>query len=138
MFDRCLYFNLNALTRVINRKWADAFEKHDLSAAHGYALRVILGKPGIKPRELAEELRLEKSTITRFIDTLQRKGFVVRKHCNNDGREQNIFPTEKAQKAQAPLEELGESLYQEMISIFGEEELKSLVSLLKDSSRKLN
>jgi hypothetical protein len=39
MFDRCLYFNVNALARVVNKKWAEGFEQFDLSPAHGYMLR---------------------------------------------------------------------------------------------------
>jgi len=137
MFDRCLYFNINALTRLVNKKWVEAFEAFDLSPAHGYMLRVVLSKPGITQKELSAELRLEKSTITRFVDALQKKDLVSRKTGGLDGREQNIHPTRKAKKIQAPLEELGDRLYQTMVSTIGKEKLTTLVSQLQESARKM-
>ncbi|MCF6262452.1 MAG: MarR family transcriptional regulator [Xanthomonadales bacterium] len=138
MFDRCFYFNINALTRVVNKKWAKAFEVFDLSPAHGYMLRVVLSMPGISQKELGAELKLEKSTITRFVDALQKKGLVRRKRLTGiDGREQNIFPTKKAKKLHTSLEDLGETLYQEMVSSLGKEQLTMLVNQFRESAREI-
>ncbi len=133
MFDRCLYFNINALTRVVNKKWAEAFAAFDLSPAHGYLLRVVLAKPGISQKELASELRLEKSTITRFVDSLEKRGLVARtKGVAPDGRAQNIHPTAAAKKIHASLESLGDELYRTMVSKIGKDRLESLVGQLRD------
>jgi len=137
MFDRCLYFNINALTRLINKKWADAFEAFDLSPAHGYMLRVVLSQPGITQKELAIALRLEKSTITRFVDALQKKKLISRKAEGVDGRAQHIRPTNKAKKMHASLEEMGENLYQTMVSTIGKEQLITLVNQLHSSAGKM-
>ncbi len=138
MFDRCLYFNINALARLVNKKWAQAFDAFDLSPAHGYMLRVVLSRPGITPKELTTELRLEKSTISRFIDSMQKKGLVTRKKSTGiDGREQNIYPTGKANKIHAALEDLGESLYQTMVSSVGKKQLTMLVGQLRESAKKI-
>ena len=137
MFDRCLYFNVNSLARLLNKKWAIAFDQFDLSPAHGYMLRAVLSKPGITQKELATELRLEKSTITRFVDALQKKGLVVRKTSELDSRAQNIQPTEKAQKIHVSLDEIGDGLYQDMISSIGKESLIKLVSELRESTKKI-
>ncbi len=138
MFDRCLYFNINALTRVVNRIWAKAFEKYELSPAHGYMLRVVLSNPGISQKQLANELRLEKSTITRSVDALQKKGFVIRKTGHtSDAREHSLYATEQAKAIQTELETLGDDLYQTMKSKIGSENLKLLVYELREASRKL-
>ncbi|VAW51037.1 hypothetical protein MNBD_GAMMA05-1558 [hydrothermal vent metagenome] len=138
MFDRCLYYNVNALARVVNKKWAKAFEELDLSPAHGYMLRVVLSTPGITQKELGVELKLEKSTITRFVDALQKRGLVARKKIAGvDGREQNIYPTGKAAKIHDSLEGLGETLYQTMVSSLGKEQLTILVNQLQESAKKI-
>ena len=138
MFDRCLYFNVNALARVVNKKWAEAFKQFDLSPAHGYMLRVVLSHSGISQKQLADELRLEKSTITRFVDALQKKGFVIRKRSNiADARELNIHATKKAKEIHAKLEELGDILYQTMVSQVGSESLKLLVNGLREATKKI-
>ena len=138
MFDRCLYFNVNTLARTVNKKWAKAFEQYDISPAHGYMLRVVLSNPGVSQKQLANELRLEKSTITRFVDALEKKGFVVRKRgSTEDARELSIYATEKAKAIHAELEELGDSLYQSMVSKIGAANLKQLVGMLRESAKKI-
>ena len=60
MFERCLYFNLNALTRRVNKIWGQAFQALGLSPSHAYLLRVVLATPGMTQQEIAAELGLEK------------------------------------------------------------------------------
>ena len=122
---------------MVNKAWSKAFEQFDLSPAHGYMLRVVLAKPGITQKELAAELKLEKSTITRFVDVLQKKGLITRKPGDNDGREMNINPTQKAVKIHASLEALGDQLYQNMVSIFGKDDLSALVGQLREGADKM-
>lgn len=137
MFDRCLYFNINALTRLVNKKWIEAFAQFELSPAHGYMLRVVLSKPGITQKELAQELKLEKSTVTRFVDALQKKALISRKTSDFDSREQNIHPTHRALQIHDSLEGLGDDLYQTMVSTIGKEQLSTLVSKLQETANKL-
>ena len=126
------------MARVVNKKWAEVFKQFDLSPAHGYMLRVVLSNPGISPKQLAEELRLEKSTITRFIDALQDKGFIVRsRHNTIDSRELSIYPTEKAKEIHIKLEEVGDYLYQNMASKIGTENIELLVSRLRKAIKQI-
>lgn len=139
MFDRCLYFNVNALARVVNKKWAEGFEPFDLSPAHGYMLRAVLATPGVNQKELATNLKLEKSTITRFVDALQKKELVIRKKSGGvDGREQNVYPTAKAKKINTELEDLGDDLYKSMVSSIGKKQLATLVTQLRESAKNIN
>lgn len=132
MFERCLYFNINALTRAVNRIWDEAFTEFGLSPSHAYLLRLVLSSPGLTPKQISLELKLEKSTVTRFLDVLQRKGFISRKQgVSGDAREQGIYPTKKSENISSQLEEQGNKLYQKMINSIGKSELKSLVNELR-------
>ncbi len=138
MFERCLYFNLNALTRAVNRIWDQAFAEFDLSPAHAYLLRLVLASPGLTPKQLAQELKLEKSTVTRFLHALEDKDMLVRKSApSKDGRELGIYPTARARKIGDALQARGEKLYQTMRQTLGEEALTSLVGTLKRSEKLL-
>ncbi len=137
MFDRCLYFNVNALARVVNKQWTKAFAEFDLSPAHGYMLRAILSEPGITQKQLGNELKLEKSTITRFVDALQKKQLIVRKSTDEDGRSCFIHPTRKAIAMQQSLENRGNELYQKMVETIGHDQLSNIVKQLKKSEKKL-
>ena len=132
MFERCLYFNINALTRAVNRIWDEAFAEFDLSPAHAYLIRLVLDSPGLSPRQISQELKLEKSTITRFLDALEKKRLLLRKPSSSgDAREQSIYPSKKAEKISARLEEKGNQLYQTMTSSIGKKNLTSLVGELR-------
>ena len=139
MFERCLYFNVNALTRAVNRIWDDAFSEFDLSPSHAYLLRLVLSSPGLTPKQISYELKLEKSTITRFLDVLVKKDFIRRKKgTSGDAREQGIYATKKAEKISAQLEEKGNALYQKMIKTMGKSELVSLVGDLRKTEGRMD
>lgn len=138
MFERCLYFNINALTRVINSIWNDAFSEFGLSPAHAYLLRLVLSDPGLTPKQISLELKLEKSTVTRFIDALVKKGLIERKKgLTKDAREQSIYPSQESMKISKQLEKKGNQLYQQMLNKIGEPELISMVKQLKNTEAKI-
>lgn len=135
MFERCLFFNLNALVRQVDKLWNEAFQAFDLSPAHAYLLRLVLAQPTISQHQIATELRLEKSTVTRFVDALQAKGYVRRKRL---GREQQIVPTAAARRLEQALSATGDALYARMLSTLGQDDLLQLVRSLRQAAEKLS
>ncbi len=135
MFERCLYFNVNALARRVNTIWEEAFAEFDLSPAHAYLLRLLLERPGLTHTELTLELKLEKSTVTRFVSVLEGKSLLNRER---QGREVMVYPTVKAKKLQQQLNIKGDELYQKMINSLGKKELMTLVSDLRITGNSLN
>lgn len=104
MFDHCLYFNTTALARAIEREWADAYAPFSLTPPQGFVLRMVLKRPGVLNRELADELGIARPTATRLVDGLIAKGLVERQPSAEDGREWNLFPTDAALALEAPLQ----------------------------------
>lgn len=138
MFERCLYFNVNALARSVNQIWEEAFSVYDLSPSHAYLLRLVLSTPGLTPGQISQELKLEKSTVSRFLKSLENKGMLIRKTgISDDARELGIFPTQRAKKMAADLEETGNRLYQKMLDQLGKTRLTSLVGELKNTERSI-
>lgn len=132
MFEECLYFNSNALARTVSRIWTEAYRPFDLSPPHAFLLRVVLAKPGLFPRELAAELNLSRSTITRFLDSLEKRDFLVRKPAERDGRELQVYPTKAAKAIHRKLDSTGGNLTRLMGEIVGKEELSRTVSKLRE------
>lgn len=138
MFERCLYFNVNALARAVNRIWDEAFAEFDLSPSHAYLLRLVLAEPGLTPKQISQELKLEKSTITRFLHVLAEKNLINRKSSNSgDAREQGIYPTRKAQNIASQLEDKGNELYRKMTDNIGKTKLVDLVGELRNTESQL-
>ncbi len=138
MFDRCLYFNTNHLSRVMTKKCNQAFEPFGLSAAHAYLIRLVLNQPGMLQKEIAEELHLEKSTITRFISKMQQQGYLVRQASQSgDLKQQAIYPTQKAKSIQQQLEQTGLLVFQQLQETIEVQELIKFVEDMRKITQKI-
>lgn len=131
MFEECLYFNTNALARTVTSIWVKAYQPFELSPAHAFTLRVVLAKPGLMPKELAKELSLSRSTVTRFLDSLEKRQFLRRKMTAKDGREIHIYPTQAALEIHQQLDQIGAHLSKRMGDIIGQDELGDTVLTLR-------
>jgi len=134
MFERCLYFNLNVVARRVNKIWEQAFSDLGLSPAHAYLLRVVLANPGITQQGIAMELKLERSTITRFVEALEGRGYLLR---NKSGRERLVYPTQAAKEIADELERRGNALFKRMVDGLGEDGVARLVGDLRIAENKL-
>ena len=137
MFEKCIYFNTNALVRQINKIWDEAFKPFGLSPSHAYVLRVVLDQPGISMKLLSEELELAPSTVTRFVDSLVTKKLLKRETDDDDKRATIIYPTNSAIKIHKSLEKTGKELYTQMNKIIGQNTFSQLVSDIRDIKDKL-
>ncbi len=135
MFEQCLYFNSNALARTVTRIWAEAYQAFDLSPPHAFLLRVVLARPGLMPRELAEELNLSRSTVTRFLDSLEKRGLLTRQSGERDGREVRVYPTKAAKLIHEKLEQTGGDLSKLMAAAIGKDDLSRTVTKLRELRR---
>lgn len=131
MFDHCLYFNTTALARRLEREWTDAFAKFSLSPPQAFMLRVILAKPGLLQRELAEELSIARPTATRALDFLERKGLVERSRRAGDGREVCIQPTANALAIKSALNEASGAVTSKLTKLLSADEFGEAVSRIR-------
>ena len=138
MFEECLYFNSNALARTVTRIWSQAYQAFDLSPPHAFLLRVVLARPGLMPRELAKELNLSRSTVTRFLDSLEKRGLLTRKSGALDGREVQVYPTKAAILIHEKLEQTGGRLTKLMAATIGQDDLSNMVAKLRELKRILD
>lgn len=137
MFEECLYFNTNSLARTVNRIWTAAYRQSDLSPPHAFLLRVVLAKPGLLPRELAGELNLSRSTITRFLDSLEKRDLLARMPTKKDGREVQVFPTKEAKEIHQELDDIGRNLTKLMREKIGKNDLSQAVAKLREMQKSL-
>jgi len=132
MFDHCLYFNTAALSRRLEREWAEAFAPFGLTAPQGFMLRAIIDRPGMLQSELAAELAIARSTTTRALDTLEQKGLLERRRTEGDGREISVYPTAAAVAIKAPLNSSAGSAAEKIRKILGKEEFADAVLKIRD------
>ncbi|MFD1356783.1 MarR family winged helix-turn-helix transcriptional regulator [Fictibacillus halophilus] len=134
ILDNCLYFTVNKLSRAITRMAEESFKKTGLSPTHAFLLMLVNNKPGISQSELAEELHMMPSTITRFIDKLVIKGLLERKA---EGKRSFIFPTEAGENTQEEIKEAWKDLYRNYSAVLGEDAGKELTILIREAGNTL-
>ena len=139
MFDRCIYFNTNHLSRVVGKIWKDAFAELELAPSHAYLLRLLNKQPGLVQKQISEQLHLEKSTITRFVDKMTDEGYLIRKiPVNGNLKEQQIFPTKKSKRIAKRLEQIGDELYAQMQLTLETQMLGEMVDNIKSTAKKIS
>jgi DNA-binding MarR family transcriptional regulator len=81
-----LYAALSELVRVYQFRDRDRICCHDISVTQCYALEALVRRGPSGLNELAADLFLDKSTASRVVTTLQRKGYVARVAHSEDRR----------------------------------------------------
>ncbi|MDC8014989.1 MarR family winged helix-turn-helix transcriptional regulator [Tahibacter soli] len=81
-----LHSAVSDLVRVYQFRDRDKICCYDISVTQCYALEALAEKGPMRSQALAELLLLDKSTTTRVVDALERKGYVTRKADASDAR----------------------------------------------------
>jgi MarR family transcriptional regulator, organic hydroperoxide resistance regulator len=134
-YAQCLYFTSAALARKVEKLAIQIWDAVDLSPSHAYLLMTILEQPGIKPSVLSAELQLQPSTISRLLDKLEGKKFIVR---TSEGKLSNVYPTPKAKELQPKMNQCVQQFSQQYVSLLGAAESSRLVQDMVKIADKLN
>lgn len=82
-----------------------ALKPYDISAAEASVLLALYDKDGITQDDLATHLYLDKSAITRLIQSLLSKDYITRKKDEHDLRCNRIYITKHALAIKNPIHE---------------------------------
>ena len=85
-------------------------------------------------QELADQLHKDKNSVTKLVDAIERKGFVIRRQNRNDRRANTLLLTDKAEILKPGAKKKGISILDKMLEGISEEELRTFLTTL----RKLN
>lgn len=99
-----LYGALSDLVRVYQFRDRDRICCHDISVTQCYALEALVRRGPRTLNELAGELYLDKSTTSRVVTTLERKGYVGRQTHPRDRRSILIDLTASGRRLHARIE----------------------------------
>jgi DNA-binding MarR family transcriptional regulator len=86
------------LVRVYQFRDRDRICCHDVSVTQCYALETLVEHGPMRLSALAERLFLDKSTTSRVVNTLVRKGYVEQRPDATDGRAMLISATRQGQR----------------------------------------
>src|ERR671933_1433186 len=86
------------LVRVYQFRDRDRICCHDISVTQCYALETLILHGPMRLNALAERLFLDKSTTSRVVSTLVRKGYVEQRADVRDGRATTLQATRQGQQ----------------------------------------
>lgn len=122
-FAECLYFSSARLNRMIAKISDDTFKKMGLSSTAAFILMGLEDGDVLYPSQLATELSLDRSTITRFLDKLQRDGLIERTMV---GRSVEVRLSPAGRQLQPELMQTWSDLNKHYQDLFGVEEEATL------------
>ena len=93
MIDVFKCFNIT--TKHANVFLDSKLEKYDLCSCHRIFIRKVCEKPGITRDSLKNVAHVHPSNITRTIDYLEEKGYIVKVLKEDDKRICMLYPTDK-------------------------------------------
>ena len=82
-------------------------------------------------QQLADQMQKDKNSVTKLVDAIERKGFVIRKQNINDRRANTLVLTEKANQLKPDAKQKGISILDNMLEGIDEDELRSFLVTLK-------
>lgn len=85
-------------------------------------------------QQLADLMQKDKNSVTKLVDAIERKGFVVRCKNKHDRRSNTLVLTEKANQLKPGAKQKGISILDQMLEGINENELRAFL----DTLRKLN
>jgi DNA-binding MarR family transcriptional regulator len=83
---------------------------YDVTPEEWAILNRLWEQDGMSQNELAERTIKDKTTITRFLNQMERKGLVTRKPSQEDARFKNVYLTPNAQKLKPILIEITQGM----------------------------
>lgn len=109
-----LHAALNHLVRLYQFRDRDRICCYDISVTQCYALEVLVERGPSRSQALAEALLLDKSTTTRVVDALVRKGYVERLPDPEDARAVSLRVTTDGRRL---YEQINDELIEQQIEL---------------------
>lgn len=88
-------------------------------------------------QQLADQMQKDKNSVTKLVDAIERKGFVVRQQNAQDRRSNTLVLTEMAMALRDSAKQKGISILDQMLEGIGEDELRDFLTTLHKLNRNM-
>lgn len=101
-----------------------------LSSYQSSYIPIVCKRPGITQDQIAKELHVHSSSVTRQLSALETAGFVTRRRSPGDRRAIEVYPTDKANKILPAVREGRQRWRSMLLEGLSEDERNALDTLL--------
>ena len=129
--DQCINFLLTGAQHKVFQELKKELEQYDLTPIQYGVLKCIWQLDLHTPKEIADYLSVENSTISGILDRMEKKDLIERKIDRDDRRYVYVDLTKTGKDLEAPVNKTIEDFNKAALSHFTEGEAETLRSLLK-------
>ena len=129
--DQCINFLLTGAQHKVFQDLKKELEQYDLTPIQYGVLKCVWQLEFHNPKEIAEYLGIENSTISGILDRMEKKELIERKIDKDDRRFVYIDLTESGKALEEPVNKTIEDFNKEVLSIFTEKEAEDLRAMLR-------
>lgn len=116
-------------TKILNRAFLKA--GYDVSREQFELLQVLWEEDHVNQQTISKRLQKDKYNVTKLLNTLTKRGYVQRKMCKEDRRNNFVVLTEKGIEVKKALTGIEEQLHVDLTLTIAHQEVKSCVWVLK-------
>lgn len=116
-------------TKILNRAFLKA--GYDVSREQFELLQVLWEEDHVNQQTISKRLQKDKYNVTKLLNTLTKRGYVRRKMCKEDRRNNFVVLTEKGIEVKKALTGIEEQLHVDLTLTIAPQEVKSCVWVLK-------
>ncbi|MFT3849016.1 MAG: MarR family transcriptional regulator [Propionivibrio sp.] len=128
-FGLLLHFVRQGMIKHLEQALAD--QELGLNFTQYRVLKMLSGVPHLSASELARRLEHDAGALTRLLDKMQERGFLRRHSCPDDRRSVEISLTDAGRMLARPLRAISEQLTALAFSDLNDDEITTLMALLK-------
>ena len=121
---------ISAIHRKIYQRMQANLKDYDIDAGQFFFLRYLLQHQGIAQEEVAQNLFLDKATVSKGIKRLELLGYIRKEVNPADKRENHLFPTQKAIRIKDEIDEIYDEINQFLFHDLSDEEISLLENIL--------
>jgi DNA-binding MarR family transcriptional regulator len=127
--ENCMCFNLRRATRAITKIYDNALKPAGITSSQFTLLSIVAGNQPISMLELASDLGMDRTTLTRNLQLLIRDE-LVEAQTGDDQRQRLIKLGPKGRKRLDSAERCWQSVQSKVVDAFGQTEAQDLLQAL--------
>ena len=127
----CINFLLSTAQHNVFQYLSVKLSSLGITPSQYSVLSCLWGRSHATPKQLAEILGIETSTVSGVLDRLQKNGLIDRIVNSEDRREVQVIATQKGRDLEKPVTVIIDDMNKEVLKTFTQDEIDKLKSMLR-------
>ena len=127
----CINFLLSTAQHNVFQYLSVKLSSLGITPSQYSVLSCLWGRSHASPKQLAEILGIETSTVSGLLDRLQKNGLIDRIVNSEDRREVQVIATQKGRDLEKPVTVIIDDMNKEVLKTFTQDEIDKLKSMLR-------